>query len=79
MAFVNWRKWSMFLPRTTVLILQDWLPKDIARIVVEYSEDEHLCGFDPYGYWVTVPEYGRNGSYGHLPHVPVVDTGLPLF
>ena len=76
----NWRKWSMFLPRATALVLQRTcgFPPEIAQIVVAYSKDELLSGFDPYGYWTTPApiEYGHDGSYGHLPSV---DTGLPLF
>ena len=69
--------WTHFLPLQTRRLLLEYVPIDLAKIIVDMSRDSFLPAWDPYGSWDhAVPEYDSNGAYGH---VPSVHTFLPLF
>ena len=69
--------WTLFMPTAARKILVQYVPLDIAKIIVNMARDSFLPAWDPYGSWAhAVPEYDHEGSYGYL---PMVETYLPLF
>lgn len=80
--YKNMHYLTEFMPRATTRLLCARVPAVLAQLIVSFARDAELSAWDPYGLWA-VPcreEYSRkDGSYGYLPSVPMVDTGLPLF